>query len=98
MKLLVERRFAELEEASGGAGLGAEDMEAAVNDIGSALVMPAEPVWRELKARALRNQPDAFELSLELWTRAGRTGHTAELLVQMRNGRPVVVVEDIIIV
>lgn len=97
MKLLVERRFAELEEASGGDGLSADDMEAAVDDIGAALVMPPENVWRALKARAVRNVPDAFALSLDLHTRGGRSGSTAELMVQLRKGRPVVVVEDIIV-
>lgn len=97
MKLLVERRFAELEEASGGDGLGADDMEAAVDDIGAALVMPPESIWRDLKARAVRNVPDAFEISLGLYTKGGRSGSTAELMVQLRNGRPVVVVEDIIV-
>jgi hypothetical protein len=97
MKLLVERRFDELEEASGGDGLSAEDMEGAVDDIGSSLVMPPENVWRDLKARAVRGVPDAFELTLDLWTKGGRSGNTVELMVQLRSGKPVVVVEDIIV-
>lgn len=97
MKLLVERRFEELETASGGDGLSADDMEAAVDDIGSALVMPPENIWRDLKARAVRNVPDAFELSMDLFTKGGRSGSTVELLVQLRSGRPAVVVEDIIV-
>ncbi|WKZ66289.1 MAG: hypothetical protein QY325_16185 [Flavobacteriales bacterium] len=97
MKLLVERRFEELEEASGGGGLSADDMEGAVDDIGSALVMPPENAWRELKARTVRNVPDAYELSLDLWTKGGRSGSTAELMVRLRDGRPEVVLEDIIV-
>lgn len=97
MKLLVERRFEELETASGGDGLSADDMEAAVDDVGSALVMPPESTWRDLNARAVRNVPDAFELSLDLWTKGGRSGSTVELMVRIRDGRPVVVVEDLIV-
>jgi len=97
MKLLVERRFTELEEASGGSGLSADDMEGAVDDIGSALVMPPENTWRDLDARAVRNVPDAFELSLDLYTKGGKSGSSVELVVQLRNGRPAVVVEDIIV-
>jgi hypothetical protein len=97
MKLLVERRYAELEAASGGAGLRADDMAGAMDDIGSAPVMPPEANWRELKARAVRNQPGAYQLTLDLWTKGGRTGHTVELLVHQRDGRPVAVVEDIIV-
>ena len=97
MKLLVERRFEELEEAAGGAGLSADDMEGAVDDIGSALVMPPESTWRDLDARAVRNVPDAFELSLDLWSAKGRTGSSAELMIQQKGGRPTVVVEDIIV-
>ncbi|MBK9147779.1 MAG: hypothetical protein IPM12_08175 [Flavobacteriales bacterium] len=97
MKLLVERRFDELEEASGGAGLSGGDIEGAVDDIGASLVMPAENVWRELRPRAVRNVPDAYELSLDLWTKGGRSGSTVELMVQLRNASPVVVVEDIIV-
>jgi len=97
MKLLVERRFEELEEASGGSGLSADDMEGALDDIGSTLVMPAETVWRDIRPRAVRNVPDAFELSLDLWTKGGRSGSTVELMIQLRGGRPVVVIEDIIV-
>lgn len=97
MKLLVERRFEELEEASGGAGLSADDLEGAVDDIGATLVMPAESYWRDLRPRAVRNLPDAFELSLDLWSARGRTSSSAELMIQQKGGRPTVVVEDIIV-
>lgn len=97
MKLLVERRLEELEDAAGGSGLSADDMEGALDDIGATLVMPAETVWREIRPRAVRNVPDAYELSLDLWTKGGRSGCTVELMVQQRNARPVVVVEDIIV-
>lgn len=97
MKLLVERRFDELEEASGGLGLGADDIKGAIDDAGSSLVMPPENVWRDLRARAVRNQPGAFEVTMELWNVRGRTPHTVELTVQERNGKPVVVIDDIIV-
>lgn len=96
MRLLVERRFDELEEASGGIGLSADDIEGAIDDIGSPLAMPPENVWRELRPRAIRNQPGAFEVSMELWTARGRTPHTVELTVQERNGRPAIAIDDVI--
>ena len=97
MGRVVERRCGELEQASGGDGLSADDMEGAVDDIGSTLVMPPENTWRELNARAVRNVPDAFELTLDLWTKGGRSSSSLDLMVQLRNGRPAIVVEDIIL-
>ncbi len=97
MKLLVERRFDELEDASGGVGLNADDMEGAIDDISSPLAMPPENTWRDIRARAVRNQPGAFEFSLALWTVRGRTSNTVELTVHSKNGRPVVEVDDIIV-
>lgn len=97
MKLLVERRFDELEEASGGLGLSADDIEGALDDIGVTLVMPPENVWRDLRPRAIRNQPGDFEVTMELWTARGRTPHTADLTVRELNGRPTVAIDDIIV-
>lgn len=97
MKLLVERRFDELEKASGGGGLGADDIEGAVDDVGAPLVMPPDNVWRDLRARSVRNQPGAFDVTMELWTARGRTPHTVELTVQERSGRPVIAIDDIIV-
>lgn len=97
MKLFVERRFEELEAASDGSGLRADDMETAVDDIGALLVMPPEADWREFKVRVVRHVPDAYELTLPLWTKSGRTSHSVELLVHQRNGKPVVTVEEIIV-
>ena len=97
MKLLVERRFDELEEATGGTRLSADDMEAAVDDVGSALVMPPDNVWRELRITPVRNWPGAFNLDLPLWTAGGRTTNSVELTVHSRNGRPVIEVDDIIV-
>jgi hypothetical protein len=97
MKLLVERRFTELEDAADGLGLSADDIEGAIDEIGSALAIPPENAWRDLRPRAVRNQPDAFELTMNLWNARGRTPHTVEVTVQERNGRPVVVIDDVIV-
>jgi len=97
MKLLVERRFDELEEATNGTRLSADDMEAAVDDVGSALVMPPEHVWRELRTVPVRNWPGAYNLTLDLWTALGRTSNSVELTVHEKNGRPVIEVDDIIV-
>ncbi len=97
MRLLVERRFDELEEASGGEGLSADDMEGAVDDVGSTLVMPPENVWRELRITPVRNWPGAFNLRLDLWTARGRTSNTVELTVHSKDGGPVIEVDDIIV-
>jgi hypothetical protein len=97
MKLLVERRFGELEQATCGTRLSADDMEAAVDDLGSALVMPPENVWRDLRIAQVRNWPGAFNLRLELWTPQGRTSNTVELTVHTKDGRPVIEVDDIIV-
>ena len=97
MQLLVERRFEELEQATSGRRLGADDMEAAVDDIGAALVMPPENVWRELRITPVRNWHGAFDLRLELWTAHGRTSNTVELTVHEKNGLPVIEVDDIIV-
>jgi hypothetical protein len=97
MKLLVERRFRELEEATGGTRLSADDMEAAVDDVGGVLVMPSENVWRDLRISPVKNWPGAFNLRLDLWTARGRTSSTVELTVHTKNGRPMIEVDDIIV-
>ncbi len=97
MKLLVERRFDELEKATGGKQLSADDMEGAVDDIGIALVMPPEPSWKDLRVTAVRNWPGAFSVQLYLWTSRGRTPHTVELTIHENDGKPVIEVDDIIV-
>lgn len=97
MKLLVERRFDELEEATGGTRLSADDMEGAVDDVGSVLVMPPENVWRDMRITPVRNWPGAYNLKLDLWTTRGRTPNTVELTVHTKDGRPVIEVDDIIV-
>jgi len=97
MKLLVEGRFDELEEATGGTSFSADDMEAAVDDVGSTLVMPPENVWRDLRIMPVRNWPGAFNLKLDLWTARGRTANSVELTVHSRNGAPVIELDDIIV-
>lgn len=97
MKLLVERRFDELEDATGGTRLSADDMEAAVDDVGGALVMPPENVWRDIRITPVRNWTGAFNLKLDLWTSRGRTSNTVELTVHSKNGVPVIEVDDIIV-
>jgi len=97
MKLLVERRFDELEEATGGTRLSADDMEGAVDDVGSALVMPPENVWRDMRITPVRNWPGAYNLKLDMWTARGRTPNTVELTVHTKDGRPVIEVDDIIV-
>jgi len=95
MKLLVERRFDELEKATGGKQLSADDMEGAVDDIGAPLVMPSEPSWKDLRVAAVRNWPGAFSVQLNLWTSRGRTPHTVELTIHEHNGKPVIEVDNI---
>lgn len=97
MKLLVERRFDELEEATGGRRLSADDMEGAIDDMGGDLVMPPENVWRDLRISPVRNWPGAFNLRLDLWTARGRTSNSVELTVHEKNGVPVIEVDDIIV-
>jgi hypothetical protein len=95
MKLLVERRFTELEEATSGTRLSADDMEAAVDDVGAALVLPPEHVWPALDVLSIRNWPDAYTVRFDLWTRNGRSDWTVELTVHSKEGRPVIEVDDI---
>lgn len=97
MKLLVERRFHELEEATGGKQLSADDMEGAVDDIGSPLAMPPEASWRDFRVTAVRNWPGAFSVQLNFWTTGGRTPHTVELTIHENDGKPVIEVDDIIV-
>ena len=97
MKLLVERRFEELEEATNGQRLSADDIEGAVDDVGSALVMPPENTWRDLDVTAVRNWPGAYNVRMALWTKNGRTSHSVELTVHSKDGRPVIELGDIIV-
>jgi hypothetical protein len=97
MKLLVERRFEELEAATNATRLSADEIEESVDDIGAALVMPPEPSWKDLRVSAVRNWPGAFAVQLSLWTKNGRTPHTVELTVHTKNGTPVIELDDIIV-
>jgi hypothetical protein len=95
MKLLVERRFAELEEATGGVQLSAEAIEDSVDDVGGALVMPPDAFWRALNVTAVRNRPGAYDLIMDLWTKNGRSRHVVDLTIWDDRGRPVIEVNDI---
>lgn len=94
-KLLVERRFEELEEASNGVRLSASAMEDALEDLGQPLVMPPEPSWSRINATSVRNWPGAYAVKVDLWTARGRSDMTVELTLHTRNGKPVIEVDDI---
>ncbi len=96
MKLLVERRYDELEQATGGVRLSADAMVDAVEDIGAPLVMPPPTVWTNLKAVAVRNWPGAYSVHVDLYTAGGRSTHMVELTVHEKNGRPVIELDDIV--
>jgi hypothetical protein len=97
MKLLVERRFDELEAATNGTRLSADDIEAAVDDAGGTLAMPPENVWKDLRVTGVRNWPGAYAVQMHLWTNRGRTPHTVELTVHEKGGKPVIELDDIIV-
>lgn len=97
MKLLVERRFDELEKATGGTRMSSLDMEAAVDDVGAPLVMPPETTWRDLRITPVRNWQGAFSVTLGLWTARGRAMGSIELTVHNKDGRPIIEVDDIIV-
>lgn len=95
MKLLVERRFDELEEATGGTRLSADDMEAAVDDVGGPLVMPADTTWKDLNVVAIRNWPGAYSVTFDLWTARGRSDWSVELTLHSKNGKAVIELDNI---
>ncbi len=95
MKLLVERRFAELETASHGVRLSADGMEDALADLGKPLVMPPATAWQRMESSAIRNRPGAYSVRMDLWTASGKSDLCVELTLYSRNGRPVIEVEDI---
>lgn len=95
VKLLVERRFDELEEASNGVRLSASEMEEALEDVGRPLVMPPEPSWNNINATAIRNWPGAYSVKVDLWTSLGRSDLMVELTLHIKNGKPVIEVDDI---
>jgi hypothetical protein len=96
MKLLVERRYMELEEVTDGVRLSADAMVDAVEEIGAPLVMPPPTVWNDLKAVAIRNWPGAFSVHVDLYTAGGRSTHKVEMTVHEKNGRPVIELDDIV--
>lgn len=95
MKLLVERRFDELDEASNGVRLSASAMEDALEDLGQPLVMPPESSWNTMSATAVRNWPGAYAVRVDIWTARGRSDMTVELTLHTKNGKPVIEVDDI---
>lgn len=96
MKLLVERRYEELEQVTGGVRLSADAMVDAVEDIGAPLVTPPAAVWNALQVVAIRNWPGAFSIHVDLYTARGRSTHVVEMTVHEKNGRPVIEVDDIV--
>lgn len=96
MKLLVERRYVELEEVTDGVRLSADAMVEAVEEIGASLVMPPPAVWNNLKAVAVRNWPGAYSVHVDLYTAGGRSTHQVEMTVHEKNGRPVIELDDIV--
>jgi len=96
LKLLVERRYDELEEVTGGVRLSAEAMMDAAEDVGGALVMPPPTVWNNLQVTAVRNWPGAYSIHVDLYTANGRSSHVVEMTVHEKNGRPVIELDDIV--
>lgn len=96
MKLLVERRYVDLEEVTDGVRLSADAMADAVEEIGAPLVMPPPTVWNNLKAVAIRNWPGAFSVHVDLYTAGGRSTHQVEMTVHEKGGRPVIELDDIV--
>jgi hypothetical protein len=95
VKLLVEQRFDELEQVTGGVRLSADEMKDAVDDIGAPLVMPPPASWNALQAVAVRNWPGAFSVHVDLWTANGRSTHAVEMTVHSKNGKPMIEIDDI---
>jgi hypothetical protein len=96
VKLLVEQRYDELEQVTGGVRLSADAMMDAVEDIGAALVMPPPAVWNNLQVTAVRNWPGAFSVHVDLYTAYGRSTHVVEMTVHEKNGKPVIELDDIV--
>lgn len=95
-KLLVERRYDELEQVTGGVRLSADAMMDAVEDIGAPLVMPPPSFWNKLQVTAVRNWPGAFSVHMDLYTARGRSTHMVEMTVHEKNGKPVIELDDIV--
>lgn len=96
LKLLVERRYDELEQATGGVRLSADAIMDAVEDLGAPLVMPPPAVWNNLQVTAVRNWPGAFSIHVDLYTANGRSTHVVEMTVHEKNGKPVIELDDIV--
>jgi len=96
LKLLVERRYDELEQATGGVRLSADAIMDAVEDLGAPLVMPPPAVWNNLQVTAVRNWPGAFSIHVDLYTANGRSTHVVEMTVHEKSGRPVIELDDIV--
>ena len=94
MKLLVERQFDELEEATDGVQLYASEIEDVVDEIGT-LVHPPEQTWHALHIQAVRNWPGAFNVRMDLYKTNGRSDYTVEMTLSDKNGKPVIELEEI---
>lgn len=94
-KLLVERKFQELAKVGSGAGLSADDMQEAIDDLGTPMAMPPEHTWEELDTTAVPGSPGRFFVVFDLWTARGRSDWSVELIIDGRKGRPMIDVENI---
>lgn len=93
--MLVERKFGELAQVGSGSGLSAVDMQEAVNEIGTSLVMPPERMWEELDITAVAHVPGRYFVVFDLWTARGRSDWSIELTIDGTSGKPRVDVDNI---
>lgn len=94
-KMLVERKFTDLAKVGSGAGLSAEDMKEALDEMDVPLVMPPERVWEELDVAAIAGEPGRFLVVFDLWSARGRSDWSVELTIDGGPARPLIDVESI---
>ncbi len=95
VRLLVERRFKELEEASHGVRLNAQAMQDAVDELEERLAMPPEKSWDDLDAVAIRNRSGAYAVKVDLWTSSGRSDLSIELTLYSKGKVSIIEVDNI---
>jgi len=81
IKLLVERRYSELELLTKGIRLGARDIAQAVADYKKTLVIPPEDSYDLMNVVSVRNsEPPKWSIIMPLWTKEeGRSDLSIEL-------------------
>lgn len=96
VSLLVEGRYADLEQQTHGVRLTAGEMAKAIADYGRTLVLPPQDAFNLMNIVKIKNAPKQWSVDMPLWTREeGRSDLTIDLRISERENDYSIELNDI---